>query len=160
MREYELREALKARIEEALKDLQLESADHKPKKPHVVKGWYLPEEQNAFSGDDVQEIAPFVIVRTTKGQENARDQFQVETEVIVQIFNDSSDFTGDTECLLAMNRIRDNILDKPTLDKMFIYDGGFKWQLNPEQPFPNWEIQITMNWLIPNPQRSDYNEFT
>lgn len=161
MREIELKEALKKRCVEALEDLRFNTADSKQpqKPPTVLNGFYIPAENSAFVDANVEEVAPFVIVRALQGTEVARDEFQIQTMVVVQIFNDSPDFTGDTDCLLAMNRIRANIQNTPILDNVFQYDGGFKWQLKEEQPHPNWEIEITMNWLIPNTQRTDYNKF-
>lgn len=160
MREIELRESLKLRCQEALKDLILYQADGTPKQPTLIKGFYLPSEESAFVDDKVEEVAPFILVRLKKGIENDRDKFSVTSEVIVQIYSSDQDqFTGDTELLLCMNRIRDNILNKPILNDIFQYDGGFEWQIAEDQPVPNWEISLTMNWLVPNPQRSDYNEF-
>jgi len=159
MREIELKNALRNRCADALKNLLLTQADQAKRQPLPLPGFYLPAEDSAFVDDTVEEKAPFILVRAKEGVERERDQFSITTEIIIQIFNDSTDYTGDTDLLLCMNRIRDNILNKPILDNIFQYDGGFRWLIAEEQPFPNWEISITMNWLIPNPQRTDYNEF-
>lgn len=161
MREIQLIKAIQARCKEALKDLYLptKNADLPHKNPTVLDGFYIPEENSAFVDENVEEIAPFLIVRVIQGEDAADDKFRVKSEIIVQIFNDDPKFTGDQDLLVCMNRIRDNIKQNQTLENVFIYDGGFKWELANDQPFPNWEMTITANWLIPNPQRTDYSAF-
>lgn len=161
MTENQLIKALQKRMREALSETFLPTKNPKLplKNPTILKGSYIPEESSAFTDETVDEVAPFVAVRLINGEDVADDQFRVKSEVIVQIFNDSNDFTGDRDLLLCMNRIRDNIRQDQILENTFIYDGGFKWELANEQPFPNWEMTITMNWLVPNPQRTDYNKF-
>lgn len=161
MREIELIKAIKKRCEESVRDLYYETADKKlePRKPRILDGFYIPQEQSAFAKPDIEEIAPFIIVRPSKARERARDECVVTIDIIVQIYNKDPKFIGHYDLLVAMNRIRDNILHNPILDNVFEYDGGFEWQIQPEQPFPNWEIEIKTNWLIQNPQRTDYNEY-
>ena len=157
MREIELIEAIKIRCEEALKDLRFATKNPElPKRaPAVIKGFYMKDEDSAFVSEDIEEIAPFVIVRPRIGEEIARDEFRIQVEMIVQIHNDDPDMIGHVDCLLAMNRIRANIQQYPILENKFHYDGGWKWELNEGQPAPVWEIQIMSNWLIPNTQRID-----
>lgn len=161
MREIELIEAIKLRCAEALKDLRFSTADKKlPKRaPIVLRGSYPKDEDSAFVSDDVDEVAPFVIVRLVSGEDVSRDEFRVQVEIIIQIVNDHPDKIGDEDCLLAMNRIRANIQQYPILENKFHYDGGWKWELNDGQPMPNWQIQILSNWLIPNTQRIDVAEY-
>ncbi|WNA15503.1 hypothetical protein [Acinetobacter phage HFM1] len=160
MREIELIEAIKKRCADSLKDLRFGTADAKLAKraPIVLRGSYPPNEDSAFVSSSITEITPFVIVRLLTGEDVARDEFRVQVEIIVQIFNDHPDMIGDEDCLLAMNRIRANIQQYPILENKFHYDGGWKWELNDSQAMPNWQIQILSNWLIPNTQRIDVAE--
>lgn len=161
MREIELIQAIKKRCEESLKDLRFSTADPKIAKraPSIIGGFYMKNEDSAFVSENVEEVAPFVIVRPKTGEDVSRDEFRVQVEIVIQVFNEDPAMIGHVDCLLAMNRIRANIQQYPILENKFHYDGGWKWELNDEQPVPNWEIQILSNWLIPNTQRIDVVEY-
>lgn len=161
MREIELIEAIKKRCEEAVIDLRFSTEDSaEPKRaPTVIKGFYMKNEDSAFVSEEVEHIAPFIIVRPRTGEDVARDEFRVQAEIIIQVYNNDPEMVGHVDCLLAMNRIRANIQQYPILENKFHYDGGWKWELNEEQPEPMWQIQILSNWLIPNTQRIDVQEF-
>lgn len=161
MREIELLDAIKRRVKEALRDLRYPTADNnlQDREPTVIKGFYMKDEGSAFVDSDVDEVAPFIIVRPKKGSEIARDEFKIDTEIIIQIYDDSEDKTGHLLLLSAMNRIRANIFENQILDNTFIYDGGFTWEIPEEQPVPNWQMGIMCSWLIPAVQRTDIAEY-
>ncbi|QHJ79163.1 MAG: hypothetical protein [Caudoviricetes sp.] len=160
MREIELVEAIKVRCDEAIKDLRFSTADKNLPliKPNIIDGWFMPDEKSAFTNAEITEITPFVIVRARTGEDISRDEFRIQVEIIIQLYNGDPKMIGHIDCMLAMNRIRANIQQYPILENKFHYDGGWKWEMIDAQPAPNWEIQILSNWLIPNTQRIDVQE--
>ena len=164
MREIELIQAIKKRCSEALINLRFNTEQkNKPKRcPKTIRGWNLPAGGNAFveSDNDVEKQNPFIIVRPQTGNDSARDELKASMLIIVQVYNDESDFTGYEDLLICMNRIYDSIKNNPVLENTFIYnEGSFQWSLNEEQPFPIWQMGITTDWTLPNTQRSDVNTY-
>lgn len=158
--ETELLQAIRNRCEIALSEIKLNNQKNELQEIKVLEGFNLPVEESVFKKAQKDLIVPAVIVRPLKGNDIDNDEkFSVKTEIIITIFNDDVKFIGHNDLLLCMNLIRDNIKQDQTLENKFIYDGGFEWQINPEQPYPFWEISLMMNWLVPNTQRTDYNEF-
>lgn len=143
--ESELCAAIRIRLVEILKTLILEASvedeEHRP--PKVYNGW-LP-----FDADEDTEV-PYVIVRASKGKTTDNGFTAVTVTMMVMTYSKESD--GHENSLQILHRIRQGLMSSPTLDNRYRMNPIFDWKLVDEQPWPNWYIELTTEWVIPTPQ--------
>lgn len=145
MIEQELVRALQAFLAEALKDFGMPTKDGKLRPPKIIDG-YLPPKR---SGTD--EDFPFVVVRPDSG---TTDQNAVNVEVTLIVGAYTEETNGYLYCLNAMTRIRNALLSlrNGCLADRFLLVGEFSWKNLEEQPWPQWNLFITTNWMTNAPQ--------
>lgn len=146
--ESELCFSIRKRLDEILANLiletQLDGKGDGRTTVSVFNGYLPPTRQTPES-----EV-PFVIVRPSKGSSSQDGFTTVEVNLIVVTY--SKDFDGHENGLQVLARIRQGLLARPTLDQRYRMQPKFDWALLDEQPYPNWQILIKTEWVIPTPQ--------
>lgn len=158
MNENELCDAIRARMTEATDLLQLESdkGDGSIKPPQVVDGYLPPKRsQKNEQGEDIPDY-PYIIVRPTAGQTNEQRMTMANVTILIGCY--SEDFDGYKYCLLVLAVIRKALMEKPTIDKRFRLELPFEWNQPEEQPWPEWQLEITTRWSLATPQDIEPNE--
>lgn len=163
MVEIELCRALRAFIEDAVKDLQLpveptaeqiqngeaEKASEDEyvfrRTPKVING-YLPPKRS----QQVQDF-PFIVVRPDEGDSD-RESTRVTVSIIFGAYSQSGD--GYEHCLNMMARVRNALMSMPfqTLDERYQLRDDISWQNFPDQPCPYWQIDMKTHWQVQAPQ--------
>lgn len=133
-------------VEQVLKDLRLptKTPDHF-KAPTIFDG-YLPPKR-AMGDDDF----PFVIVRAEDGM-SERGKTIVTIALIIGCYTTETD--GYAHCLEIMQRIRTALCELPaqTLAKKYQLAFPITWNNVPDQPYPQWQIEMTTKWVFNTPQ--------
>ena len=145
MIEQELVRALQEFLAEALKDFGMPTKDGKLRAPKIIDG-YLPPKR---SGTD--EDFPFVVVRADSGTAD-HNAANVEVTLIVGAYTEETN--GYLYCLNVMTRIRNALLSLKNgcLADRFLLVGEFSWKNIEDQPWPQWNLFITTNWMTNAPQ--------
>lgn len=138
-------EALIDKITEAVKDLRLPVKNGEPRAPKVVDG-YLPPKRSGAEDD-----FPCVIVRPEKG-ECAERSVDISAVVIVGCW--SEEFDGYKHCVNVMERIKSALatMKNGTLADRYVLQYPVKWELAEEQPYPFWQLEMTLAFGYRAPQ--------
>lgn len=162
MVEIELCRALRAFIEDAVKDLVLPCAIEGDKEPDhdyeasrvpTVFNGYLPPKRRTDKKD-----FPFIVVRPDQG-ESDRDSTRVTVSIIFGAYSETSD--GYEHCLNMLSRVRGALMSMPTLTLAGKYQlrEEISWSNFAEQPWPYWQIDMKTEWLFqsvqPMPEMED-----
>lgn len=145
MIEQELVRALQEKLRVALKDFGLETKTGTLRPPKIVDG-YLPPKRSGADDD-----FPFVLVRPDSGTAN-QDSVSVEVTIIVGCYTEET--IGYLYCLNVMSRIRNALLslEGGCLNNRYNLTGEFTWKNLDEQPWPQWNLYLTTNWVTRAPQ--------
>lgn len=132
-------DALAAKIADAVKDLRLPVKNGEPRPPKVIDG-YLPPKRSGMDDD-----FPCVIVRPENG-ETAERAATISAAVIIGCW--SEEFDGYRHCVNVMERIKSALatMENGTLADRYILQYPIKWELAPEQPYPFWQIEMTLSF--------------
>ena len=146
MIETNLALALGELIEEALKEQRLPTKTKDTLRPPVIFDGYLPPKR-ALDEDDF----PFVIVRAEAGISN-RGKTEVTVAFIIGCYSTETD--GYTYCMQIMEQIRRMICELPsqTLAKRYQLQFPITWNNVPNQPYPQWQLEMTTKWVFNTPQ--------
>ncbi len=149
MIETNLAIALGVFIEDALKELRLKTKKGELRAPQIVDG-YLPPKRT-LEDDDF----PFVIVRAEEGT-SFMGQTSVTVSLIVGCYTTETD--GYAHCMEIMQRIRAALCQMPeqTLDERFQLEFPIVWRNFPEQPYPQWQLEMTTKWTFNTPQLTNF----
>lgn len=147
MVEVKLAEALREFIRNAVKDFRLpvESGEYVFRAPTVING-YLPPKR---SGQD--DDFPFVIVRVDGGDSEG-EQTSVKVSIIIGCF--AEEYDGHEYCLNVYSRIRNALMSMKNgiLANKYVLQQPISWDIVPEQPYPQWQLDISTNWAFNAPQ--------
>lgn len=145
MIELQLCRALRAKLQGIVASYLLDDSHGTDRVPQIVNGFLPPK--RATSAPDV----PFVIVRPSTS-EATREQLTVGVRIYLGIF--SEDPTGFEQLLNLAAKIRQGLFDLPCriLDDRYQLGYPYSWQLNPEQPYPEWQLVIDTTWYTGVPQ--------
>ena len=151
MIETNLAIALGVFIEGALKDLRLKTKKGELRAPQVVDG-YLPPKRT-LDDDDF----PFVIVRAEEGVSDM-GQTVVTISLIVGCYTTETD--GYAHCMEIMQRIRFALCRMPnqTLAGRYQLEFPITWRNTPEQPYPQWQLEMTTKWVFNTPQLTNFEQ--
>ena len=133
-------------VEQALKDLRLPTKTPNHFKAPTIFDGYLPPKR-AMADDDF----PFVIVRAEDGV-SERGKTIVTIALIIGCYTTETD--GYAHCLEIMQRIRKALCELPaqTLVKKYQLAFPITWNNVPDQPYPQWQIEMTTKWVFNTPQ--------
>lgn len=145
MVEIELCKALRALVAEAVKDFRVPVEHGEARAPSVING-YLPPKRKG-PGDDF----PFVIVRPTSGNTEAGET-TISAALVIGCYSESCD--GYEYCMNIMSRIRNALCTLPgeVLARKYQLDRPVEWSLSEDQPYPQWQIDMTTNWKYRAPE--------
>lgn len=140
-----LTKALREKIEEIVKDYRLPVENGEPRCPQVING-YLPPKRSGADDD-----FPFIIVRA-EGGKSEEEQTEITIALIIGCYSD--EYNGHEHCINIMTRIRLALasMENHVLDKRFVLQFPIEWELLREQPYPQWQLEMTTHWVYNTPQ--------
>ncbi len=153
--------------EELYEDLEEESVEgSEPEEPELVeepKPQLVPitvYAQNIpvpLSVEEDENPVPYIIVRLNTGtDDNVFDsKYILKVVVIMGIWEDDRNAQGHRELLNIINLIYERFKKNPCLDGKYVYDGGFKWDIQEDGYYPYYFGAFEMNFAIPAIRRED-----
>ena len=141
-------------IEDALKDLRLPTKKEGVLRPPKVFDGYLPPKRSLRGKDEENDDFPFVVVRVDDGI-SERGMTTATVSLIVGCYTTETD--GYAHCLEVVQRIRLALcqLENHTLNKRFQLVFPIEWNNVPEQPYPQWQLEMTTKWAFSTPELSN-----
>lgn len=149
MVENRLIEELCEFLGEAVKDFSMPTKSGEERPPKIVNGYLPPKRSN---GDD---DFPFVVVRPDQGTSD-RGATEVVVSLIIGCYTD--EFDGYKYCLNILNRIRYALatMENQTLANKYQLQFPVTWENPADQPYPQWQIDMTTRWIFNTPQLSNF----
>lgn len=144
-----LTNALRELCEQAVKDFRLPTKDGKTlRAPRIVNG-FLPPKRST----DLDDF-PFVLVRPEQCTTD-RESEEVRVNIIVGCY--SEEYDGFEYGVNVVERIKEKICTLPaeTLDQRYQMRYPIKWTMVPEQPWPQWQIDMETIWIFNSPRNTD-----
>lgn len=144
-----LTKALRELCEQAVKDFRLPTKDGKTlRAPRIVNG-FLPPKRST----DLDDF-PFVLVRPEQCTTD-RESEEVRVNIIVGCY--SEEYDGFEYGVNVVERIKEKICTLPaeTLDQRYQMRYPIKWTMVPEQPWPQWQIDMETIWIFNSPRNTD-----
>lgn len=144
-----LTKALRELCEQAVKDFRLPTKDGKTlRAPQIVNG-FLPPKRST----DIDDF-PFVLVRPEQCTTD-RESEEVRVNIIVGCY--SEEYDGFEYGVNVVERIKEKICTLPaeTLAKRYQMRYPIKWTMVPEQPWPQWQIDMETIWIFNSPRNTD-----
>lgn len=139
-----LTEALREKIEEAVKDFRLPVKGGEMRVPTVINA-YLPPKNH-----EVKDF-PYVLIRAEAGNSSPSE---TETTVAIIIGCYSEEDDGSEHCINVMTRIRSALssMENGILANKYVLKYPITWEIVPEQPWPQWQLDIVTKWGYNSPQ--------
>lgn len=148
MIEVELAKALRKKLEEILAEFRMptDQPNFPDRAPKIING-YLPPKRTSADPD-----FPFVIVRPKSGRTPDESSSRVAVNLIIGCY--SEEFDGHEYALNVMTRIRTGLLEMThyTLDNRYRLEFPLSWELFDDQPYPQWQLEMTTEWTVATPQ--------
>ena len=144
-----LTKALRELCEQAVKDFRLPTKDGKTlHAPQIVNG-FLPPKRST----DLDDF-PFVLVRPEQCTTD-RESEEVRVNIIVGCY--SEEYDGFEYGVNVVERIKEKICTLPaeTLAQRYQMRYPIKWTMVPEQPWPQWQIDMETIWIFNSPRNTD-----
>jgi hypothetical protein len=144
-----LTKALRELCEQAVKDFRLPTKDGKTlRAPKIVNG-FLPPKRST----DLDDF-PFVLVRPEQCTTD-RESEEVRVNIIVGCY--SEEYDGFEYGVNVVERIKEKICTLPaeTLAQRYQMRYPIKWTMVPEQPWPQWQIDMETIWIFNSPRNTD-----
>lgn len=137
-------------IEDALKDTRFPTKTKDVIRAPKVFDGYLPPKKT-LPDDDF----PFVVVRADAGTSD-RGQTTVTVSLIIGCYTTETD--GYAHCLEIMEKIRLALckMENQTLDRRYQLEFPITWSNVPEQPYPQWQLEMTTKWTFNTPQLANF----
>lgn len=147
-----LQDALVAEIKNILSDRRY-STPAGELIPINVYSQNIPVEQ---SDDDVDPI-PYIIVRLGGGEDRGTfdSNYVIKLIIIMGIYDDSPTAQGHRHLLNIINKIYERFQVNPCLDNKFVYQGGFKWDIQEDGYYPYYFGAMEISFNIPALRRED-----
>lgn len=144
-----LTKALRELCAQAVKDFVLPTKEgQKPRAPRIVNG-FLPPKRST----DLDDF-PFVLVRPEQCTTD-RESEEIRVNIIVGCY--SEEFDGYEYGVNVIERIKEKICTLPaeTLEQRYQMRYPIKWNMVPEQPWPQWQIDMETIWIFNSPRNTD-----
>lgn len=144
-----LTKALRELCAQAVKDFRLPTKDGKTlRAPQIVNG-FLPPKRST----DLDDF-PFVLVRPEQCTTD-RESEEIRVSIIVGCY--SEEYDGFEYGVNVVERIKEKICTLPaeTLDQRYQMRYPVKWTMVPEQPWPQWQIDMETIWIFNSPRNTD-----
>ena len=143
-----LTKALRELCEQAVKDFRLPTKDGKTlRAPQIVNGFLPPKKST-----DLDDF-PFVLVRPEQCTTD-RESEEVRVNIIVGCY--SEEYDGFEYGVNVVERIKEKICTLPaeTLAQRYQMRYPIKWTMVPEQPWPQWQIDMETIWIFNSPRNT------
>ena len=144
-----LTKALRELCKQAVKDFRLPTKDGKTlRAPQIVNG-FLPPKRSSEHDD-----FPFVLVRPEQSTTDRQSE-EVRVNIIVGCY--SEEYDGFEYGVNVVERIAEKICTLPaeTLAQRYQMRYPVKWTMVPEQPWPQWQIDMETIWIFNSPRNTD-----
>ena len=144
-----LTKSLRELCEQAVKDFLLPTKDGKTlRAPRIVNGFLPPKRSSEL--DDF----PFVLVRPEQGITDRQSE-EIRVNIIVGCY--SEEYDGFEYGVNVIERIKEKICTLPaeTLEQRYQMRYPIKWNMVPEQPWPQWQIDMETIWVFNSPRNTD-----
>lgn len=144
-----LTKALRELCKQAVAEFRLPTKDGKTlRAPQIVNG-FLPPKKSTDNDD-----FPFVLVRPEAGT-TERVAEEIRVNIIVGCY--SEEYDGYEYGVNVIERIKEKICTLPaeTLAERYQMRYPLKWNMVPEQPWPQWQIDMETIWVFNSPLNSD-----
>jgi hypothetical protein len=144
-----LTKALRELCAQAVKDFRLPTKDGETlRAPQIVNG-FLPPKRST----DLDDF-PFVLVRPEQCT-TERESEEVRVNIIVGCY--SQEYDGFEYGVNVVERIKEKICTLPaeTLAQRYQMRYPIKWTMVPEQPWPQWQIDMETIWIFNSPRNTD-----
>lgn len=144
-----LTKALRELCKQAVKDFRLPTKDGKTlRAPQIVNGFLPPKRSSEL--DDF----PFVLVRPEQSTTDRQSE-EVRVNIIVGCY--SEEYDGFEYGVNVIERIKEKICTLPaeTLEQRYQMRYPIKWNMVPEQPWPQWQIDMESIWIFNSPRNTD-----
>ena len=144
-----LTKALRELCEQAVKDFRLPTKDGQTlRAPQILNG-FLPPKRST----DLDDF-PFVLVRPEQCTTD-RESEEVRVNIIVGCY--SEEYDGFEYGVNVVERIKEKICTLPaeTLAQRYQMRYPIKWTMVPEQPWPQWQIDMETIWIFNSPRNTD-----
>lgn len=144
-----LTKALQELCAQAVKDFRLPTKDGKTlRAPQIVNG-FLPPKRST----DLDDF-PFVLVRPEQCTTDRESQ-EIRMNIIVGCY--SEEYEGFEYGVNVVERIAEKICTLPaeTLGQRYQMRYPVKWSMVPEQPWPQWQIDMETIWIFNSPRNTD-----
>ena len=137
-------------VEEVVKDYRMPTKTPGIERPPKIIDGYLPPKRSTADDD-----FPFVIVRAEEGK-SLMGRTSVEVSLIIGTYTTETD--GYAHCLEIMQRIRGALCQLPnqTLNARYQLEFPIEWRNIPDQPYPQWIIEMTTHWVMNTPALTDF----
>lgn len=159
MNENELCDAIRERLRSLTELTQLESdlGDGNFVPPQIIDGYLPPKRSQKNDEGELLPEFPFIIVRPSSGQTGNDSMSRATVKILIGCY--SEEFDGYKYCLMLLSVIRRGLVEKPTIDGTpFCMELPFEWQNPDEQPWPEWQVEITTQWTVPTPLNIESSE--
>lgn len=146
MIEQLLAQSLREFIREAVEDFRLPvKAQQELRAPQIINGYLPPKQTN--TDDDF----PFVLVRPDSAT-SEREMTEVKVSIIIGCY--TKEYDGHEYCMNVMTRIRNALMsmENGTLDGKYVLNFPINWNIVPEQPWPQWQLDMETSWCFNSPQ--------
>lgn len=146
-----LTKALRELCKQAVAEFRLPTKDGKTlRAPRIVNGFLPPKR----SGNGELDDFPFVLVRPEAGT-SERGSEEIHVNIIVGCY--SEEYDGYEYGVNVMERIKEKIYTLPaeTLAERYQMRYPLKWNMVPEQPWPQWQLDMETIWVFNSPLNSD-----
>lgn len=144
-----LTKALRELCKQTVKDFRLPTKDGKTlRAPQIVNGFLPPKRSSEL--DDF----PFVLVRPEQSTTDRQSE-EVRVNIIVGCY--SEEYDGFEYGVNVIERIKEKICTLPaeTLEQRYQMRYPIKWNMVPEQPWPQWQIDMETIWIFNSPRNTD-----
>lgn len=107
--------------------------------------------------EEEADPVPYIIVRLNTGTDgNTHDsKYILKVVVIMGIWDDDRNAQGHRELLNIINLVYERFKKNPCLDGKYVYEGGFKWDIQEDGYYPYYFGAFEMDFAIPAIRRED-----
>lgn len=140
-----LTKAIRAKVSKIVEDFRLTTEfEENPRCPRMFNGDLPPKRSDSL--DDF----PFIIVRFEES-ESVNEETTATIVIVAGCYTE--DYEGHEDCINVLSRIQTALLSMPDgiLDNKYILQPPVLMTNLPEQPYPQWQVNMTTKWTFRAP---------
>lgn len=145
----DLQDGLESRVVNALSGLTFRIPDGEEVPINVYKQ-QLPERET----EDDLSLYPYVIIKLSDGEQSEEGGPQtIKVLMVIGVFDEGLNNQGYRDVTTIIQKIHQDLLSTPLVNKKFILEYPFKWVIHDEDVYPFYFGGIEMVWSAHVPQR-------